>query len=121
MSNSQLAQITNPVTGPWGGNEPGGVVAAETGGSFVAYFLMLWNTIITIGAILVLAYFLWGAIEWISSAGDSGKLEGARNRMFHAFVGLLILVSAYTLIGFVSMLFFGETFNILRPVLVVLD
>lgn len=114
---TQLAQLFNPVVPIWG-NE---TAAAKDGTLFTGYFLMMWNTVISIGAILVLAYFLWGAVEWITSGGDSSKLEGARNKMLHAFIGLLILVSAYTLIGFISAVVFGETFNILRPVFIVAD
>ncbi|MEX0896301.1 MAG: hypothetical protein WDZ94_05235 [Patescibacteria group bacterium] len=112
-----LAQLTNPVTGDFGSDTTG----AQEGTLFTNYFVMIWNTIITVGALLVLAYFLWGAVEWITSAGDSGKLQSARNRMFHAFIGLLLLVSAYTLIGFISYLFFGDEFNILQPVLRTVD
>lgn len=104
-------QVINPVIGEFGTN----VEEAESGGLFVAYFLVIWNAIISIGALAVLVYFLWGAFEWITSAGDSGKLQTARNRMLHAFVGLLLLVSAYTIIGFISELLFGENFNILIP------
>lgn len=105
------AQIINPVTGEFGSNTE----QARSGGLFVEYFLVIWNSLITVGAIAVLLYFLWGAFEWITSAGDSGKLQTARNRMLHAFIGLLLLVSAYTIIGFISQLLFGDNFNILVP------
>lgn len=105
------AQLQNPVVGEFGNN----VEQARSGGLFVGYFLIIWNALISVGALAVLVYFLWGAFEWITSAGDSAKLQTSRNRMIHAFVGLLLLVSAYTIIGFISQLFFGENFNILVP------
>lgn len=105
------AAITNPAVGLMGSD----ATAAANGSLFVGYALVLWNALISIGALAVLVYFLWGAFEWITSAGDSGKMEGARNKMLHAFIGLLLLISAYTIIGFLSTLFFGTNFNILIP------
>lgn len=115
MNHNTLLQLSQGLTNPAIdilGDSP---EEASTGVTFMAYFLRIWNTIITVGAILVLVYFLWGAIEWITSGGDSGKLEAARGKMLHAFIGMLLLVSAYTIIGFISYLFFGENFNILQP------
>ncbi|MDQ5950950.1 MAG: hypothetical protein QG639_227 [Patescibacteria group bacterium] len=106
-----FAQITNPPIGQWGQTD-----GAAGGGLFARYFITMWNAVISIGAIAVLAYFIWGAVEWITSAGDSAKLQSSRNRMLHAIIGLFLLVTAYTIIGFLSELIFGEDFNILRPV-----
>jgi hypothetical protein len=105
------AQIINPAVGEWGE-----IDGASGGGLFARYFITMWNSVISVGAIAVLIYFIWGAVEWITSAGDSAKLQAARNKMLHAFIGLFLLVTAYTIIGFVSGLLFGENFNILRPV-----
>lgn len=105
------AQITNPVTGNLGSNAS----EAASGNLFVTYFLRIWNVMITVGALAVLLYFVWGAVSWITSSGDKGKMEEARNRMFNAIVGLVLLVAAYTIIGFISMLLFGNEFNILAP------
>lgn len=103
--------IKNPPIGSLG-NSP---AEAKSGNLFVGYFLNLWNVLITVGALAVLLFFLWGAISWITSSGDKGKMEEARNRMFNAVVGMLLLVSAYTIIGFISNALFGQEFNILRP------
>lgn len=111
FTQNAAAQIINPSIGEWGE-----VDGASGGGLFARYFITMWNSVISVGAIAVLIYFIWGAVEWITSAGDSAKLQGARNKMLHAFIGLFLLVTAYTIIGFVSGLLFGENFNILRPV-----
>jgi len=107
--------FTNPVlTGDLGGNGAGGSAAAEDGTTFLSYFIVIWNALISIGALMVLVYFLWGAIEWISAGGDSGKIEKARNRITQSILGLVILISAFVIIGFISNLFFGEEFSILN-------
>ncbi|PIS08905.1 hypothetical protein COT75_04435 [Candidatus Beckwithbacteria bacterium CG10_big_fil_rev_8_21_14_0_10_34_10] len=46
---------------------------------------------LVIGAIIVFAYLLWGAFDWIMSEGDQEKLKSARLKITHAFIGLGIL------------------------------
>lgn len=106
------AQLTNPVvTGELGDDSAG----AKSGATFASYFVSLWSTIIGLGAIVVLIFFIWGAFEWITSGGDKGKLETARNRITQAVIGLIILVSSYVIIGFIGDVFFDKSFNILQP------
>jgi succinate dehydrogenase/fumarate reductase cytochrome b subunit len=108
------AALENPVIGEELGKKAsqGSDSANE---AFASYFISLWNAIIAIGAILVLVFFMWGAVEWIASGGDKGKLESARNRITQAIIGLVILVGSYVLLGFISQIFFGESFDILSP------
>ena len=108
--------ITNPgVPGPLGGNSAGGVADAERGYTFALYFVYIWNSLNAVGAMLVIYFFILGAFDWLTSAGEKGKLESARNKMVNAVIGIIILVSLYTIIGFISDLFFGTEFNILSP------
>lgn len=106
-----FAQLRNPVIEGALGNDDD---AAKSGTSFTTYFISIWNAVIAIGAIFVLVYFVWGAVEWIASGGDKGKIESARNRITQAVVGLIILVGSYAIIGFIGQIFFGDDFNILR-------
>ncbi len=104
------AGLTNPVIGKLGDD----ATKAESGSLFTSYFVNLWRVIMSIGALMVMIYFIWGAFEWITSGGDKGKTEAARNRITNAIIGLIILVSSFTLIGFVGKLFFGTDFDILK-------
>jgi len=73
--------------------------AADAGFSIV--FSSIFSTTMLIAALLVLGFMIWGAIEWITSAGDKSKMEGARNKMTNAIIGLLILsatVALFTLL-----------------------
>lgn len=63
---------------------------------------------------MVLAYFVWGAIDWIAAGGESGKLEKARQKMTQSALGMIVLVSSFTIIAFVSQLLFGDNFNLLK-------
>jgi len=55
--------------------------------------------ITAIGGVFFVLYFVIGAFEWISSGGDKGKVEKARNRMMNGAIGLVILVASYAIIG----------------------
>ncbi|NCN45611.1 MAG: hypothetical protein COU63_03690 [Candidatus Pacebacteria bacterium CG10_big_fil_rev_8_21_14_0_10_36_11] len=52
-----------------------------------------------LGGIFFVIYFVLGAFEWISSGGDKGKVEKARNRMMNGAIGLVLMVAAYGIIG----------------------
>ncbi len=93
------------------GNSP---IRANSGLTFMTYFIYLWRAIITIGALMVLLYFIWGAIEWISAGGDQGKVGKARDKMTQSVIGLIILVSSFTIVAFLSRLLFGDNFDLLN-------
>lgn len=112
MAAPAMAEITNPVlnNGPLQSNS----AKAVSGQSFAEYFVHLWGAMLAIGGILVLIFFIWGALEWITSGGDKGHLENARNRLTQSALGMIILVGSFVLIGFLSQLFFGDSFQVLN-------
>ncbi len=61
----------------------------------------LLNFVIIIAALLVFIYLLWGGIEWITSGGDKGKTESARNKITSAIIGLIVLAAAWALLTIV--------------------
>jgi NADH:ubiquinone oxidoreductase subunit 6 (subunit J) len=111
-SSIAAADLENPVIGNLGKNTSS---AATSGAIFVLYFVHIWNVVIQVGAIAVIVYFVWGAFEWLTSGGDSGKLQNARNKMMHAIFGLILLVFSFVFIAFIGRLVFGPAFDILRP------
>lgn len=116
-ASNAYAQIKNPaVKGDLGGHGGDVVVeAAESGKIFTNYFVQLWQAIIALGGLAVLLYFVWGAIQWITAGGDSSKIEKARNMIMQAVIGMIILVASFTIIGVISSVFFGDSFNLLAP------
>lgn len=56
------------------------------------------NFVLILGALLVFMYLIWGGIEWITSGGDKGKTESARNKITAAIVGLIVLASAWAIL-----------------------
>ena len=81
------AAITNPV------------VSTFSLGDLIADVL---SFAILIGFILTFFFLLQGALAWISSGGDEGKVEAARNRITQAIIGLVIVVAVWALFGLVE-------------------
>ncbi len=82
----------------------------------------LLSTLITIAfiaaSIICLGFLIFGGIKWILSGGDKGGVEGARNMIVAALVGLVITFLAYLLISFVFTLFgLGSISNLELPTL----
>ncbi len=115
QASTAFAQIENPVTGKLGSKES--LEEARSGELFVSYFVLVWNAAITIGAIVVIVMFIMGAVQWITSGDDASKVQAAQRRLTNAIIGIIILVASFTIIAFISRLFFGDEFSILSPIL----
>lgn len=74
-------------------------------GFFVDFGQMISNVlniVLIIAVILVLFYLIMGGIAWLTSGGDKGKTESARNQITAAVVGLIIIVSSWAIMLFVQ-------------------
>jgi hypothetical protein len=77
-------------------------------GAFINFALQL---IITIALLLVLFNLIMAGFQWITSGGDKGKVDAARQRIVAALVGILILSAAYALAQLVAYLLGFDSFN----------
>jgi hypothetical protein len=59
-----------------------------------------------IGAVAFFFMLLLGGVAWISSAGDKQKIEDARRKILHAFIGLFILFLLFVIVRIINT-FFG--------------
>ena len=57
----------------------------------------LLSVSMVVAALLVFMYLIWGGFEWITSQGDKGKIEKARQRITGAVLGLVVLASVVAL------------------------
>jgi len=71
--------------------------------------------VMVIAALLVFMYLIWGGMEWITSGGDKGKTESARNKITAAILGLIVLASSYAILliilNFIGFADLGEAFS----------
>lgn len=57
--------------------------------------------IFSIAALIVIIWFLIGAYNYITSAGDKEKVSGARGQITHAIIGLILLLLSYIALPFI--------------------
>ena len=62
--------------------------------------------ILIISAIVFFFILVLGGVKWITSGGDKGQTEAARNQITAALVGLVIVFAAWAIIQLIEV-FFG--------------
>src|SRR3989344_3400075 len=68
-----------------------------------------------IAGLVAFVYLLLGGIKWITSGGDKAQVDGARNQIIQALIGLIVVFAAWGLIVLVeSLTGIGLGFN--RPI-----
>lgn len=79
-----------------------GSIDVKTPRGFATNFGSMLNGVLSfvlvIAALLVFFYLILGGIEWITSGGDKGKTESARNKITAAVIGLIILAASYAVL-----------------------
>ena len=88
------------------GVTPNGVQVQDNAATLIRTVITL---IIVVAALLTLFYLIMGAIAWITSGGDKGKVEEARNKITAAVIGLLILAAVWAIFQLVLTIGFGGT------------
>lgn len=83
-------------------------IPVQTGSGYFTSFPEMITSILTIvltlATIMVLFYLIWGGIDWLTSGGDKGKTESARNKITAALIGLIIIISSWAILIFVQQL-----------------
>lgn len=102
------AQIKNPVV-------PGGNSPSDSPGQFAVTIATLWQTIIIVGGLAFILYFLWGGLQWIMAGGDKSKIEEARAKLTQGLIGLAILAASYVIIKFIETAIGMDLLNITWP------
>lgn len=67
-------------------------------GNVIALFLF----VLGIAAVFMI---IFGGFRYVTSNGDSGKLESAKNTILYSVVGLVVAIFAYALVNFTLGLF----------------
>lgn len=66
-----------------------------------------WSiTMLMIGAsLLCVALLVYGGIRWITSGGDKAGIEGARNTIVYALIGIIIIFLSYSILRLIGSIF----------------
>lgn len=102
-SMSSVASINNvfAVSGSGGPNSTiGANVDPGRGYAFDAGYLLNFalKGALVVGVLLALAFLILGGIEYITSGGEKGKTESARNKITAAVVGLILIAASFAIL-----------------------
>lgn len=85
-----------------------GVLGSGCGDTtFGTVFGNLINFIFVAAVIIALGFLIYGGVRWITSGGDKGGVETARNTIISAIVGLVVIVLAYFILNSLVLPFLG--------------
>lgn len=84
-----------------GGDAAAGASTAQT------QINALIDTIFYIAGTLAVIVLITGGVMYISSTGDSGRIKTAKDTIFYAIAGLVVVLLARVIIGFVVGRFIG--------------
>ena len=62
-----------------------------------------------IASYLVIGYVIYGGYLYMFSSGDTGKVAAGKKTLTHAFIGLAICISAYTIFGAIRVALLNNT------------
>jgi hypothetical protein len=68
----------------------------------------LINGAFVLAIVAALGYLIYGGVKWILSQGDKTKVEGARNHVVAAVLGLVIVFMSYLILNIVVKIFTGS-------------
>lgn len=108
MINKVYAAITNPALKGATNPESGPVQFAER-------FAVLWRTLIIVGGLAFILYFLMGGFGWITAGGDSQKIEESQKKITQGLIGLAILAGSYVITLFIEQAIGIDLLNIEWP------
>jgi hypothetical protein len=94
---------------------PGGDSPDKGGSQFAITVATLWQTIIIVGGLAFILYFLWGGLQWIMAGGDKSKLEEAHGKITQGLIGLAILAASFVIIKFLQAAVGLDLLNIKWP------
>jgi len=60
------------------------------------------DILLRIAAIIAIVVVIYGGIEFITSSGEPEKAAAARSRIINALIGLVIAVTAATMVAFIA-------------------
>jgi hypothetical protein len=62
------------------------------------YLGIIYNFLISIAGLVASVMLIIGGFQYVTSAGDAGKIGAAKTRMTNALMGLLLVLGAYTIL-----------------------
>lgn len=97
QQSTSLGTIGGNGLGPFGNISSQGDYGGAT--ALVNTISSVLGLMTVIGAIWFLLQVVFGGYEWMSASGDAKRIETARNRITNAFIGLVVIVAAWSILA----------------------
>jgi hypothetical protein len=110
---NQGSRVIGPVIPPAALHTRFGGPGGSTG--LIGFFSLLIRLIAIIAGIFAMVNFVIAGLTYITSMGNTQANINVRDRLLFSFVGLLIIVSAYTIAAIIGLIFFGDATYIINP------
>ena len=67
----------------------------------------LVSTLFIIAIVVALFYLIFGGFKWLTSGGDKGAVQAAREHIIAAIIGLVIIFLSYFILNILLQFFLG--------------
>lgn len=71
------------------------------GGTFQTIFGKITDFLIFLVGAVSIVMIVWGALLFVLSAGDPGRIKTARETILYSVVGIVVALSAFAIVSFV--------------------
>ena len=78
-----------------------GIAEGSTSDEIKARIKTIVNTLLGFVSVIALIFFIWGGFQYITSAGDEQKAEGAKKTLIYATIGLVVIGLAAVIVNFI--------------------
>lgn len=82
---------------------------SEKGDDFNTIAKNIINTLLYVVGIVAVVMIIIGGIRYASSNGDSSSIQGAKNTILYAVIGLIVAIMAFAIVNFVVGRFGGSS------------
>ncbi|MBU0974795.1 pilin [Patescibacteria group bacterium] len=101
----------------------GGVTAPEavanmnltSGIGLLTFFSKVLNFGAIVGGIIVVGNFVGAGLMYITGAGNADTHTKVKDKITYSVIGMIIIVSAYTIVGLMGLIFFKDPTFLLNP------
>lgn len=79
-----------------------GTYAAADENSMSEIVGIIISALLSLLGVIFIVLIIYAGFNWMTAAGDSAKVDKAKDTLFRAVIGLIIVVGAYAIWGFIS-------------------
>jgi len=76
-----------------------GMPKDATAAEFIVYF---FNLAVAIGGFIAVVIVITAGIEWMTSEGNPGKVEGAKDKIKNTLLGVAVLIGSYVILNTIN-------------------